>query len=192
VRIIHGDYEIDDDPVRVDRDAVWAFLAGAYWNRSRTRAQFERQLDGAWRVVAAYSDSAASDSAPFDSAPFDSAPFDSAPFDSAPFDSAPFDSAPFDSAPFDSAPAISASLRGFARAVSDGVSIAYLADVFVLPEARGQGLGTALVTAMIEGGPGSGMRWMLHTLDAHGLYARFGFAAPGDRYLERPAGFRPA
>jgi GNAT superfamily N-acetyltransferase len=177
VRIIHGDYEIDDDPVRVDRDAVWAFLAGAYWNRSRTRAQFERQLDGAWRVVAAYSDSAASDSAPFDSAPFDSAPFDSAPFDSA---------------PFDSAPAISASLRGFARAVSDGVSIAYLADVFVLPEARGQGLGTALVTAMIEGGPGSGMRWMLHTLDAHGLYARFGFAAPGDRYLERPAGFRPA
>jgi GNAT superfamily N-acetyltransferase len=76
---------------------------------------------------------------------------------------------------------------GFARAISDGVSLAYLADVFVLPAHRGHGLGTGLVAAMIEDGPGAGFRWMLHTADAHSLYARFGFAAPDHTYLERPA-----
>ena len=43
---------------------------------------------------------------------------------------------------------------GFARAVSDGVDFAYLADVYVEAAARGAGLGTALVRAMIEDGPG--------------------------------------
>jgi GNAT superfamily N-acetyltransferase len=76
---------------------------------------------------------------------------------------------------------------GFARAVSDGVAIAYLADVFVLSEHRGHGVGHALVAAMIEDGPGAGFRWMLHTADAHGLYAKLGFAAPDPTYLERPA-----
>lgn len=76
---------------------------------------------------------------------------------------------------------------GFARAVSDGVALAYLADVFVLPEHRGHGVGNALVAAMIEDGPGASFRWMLHTADAHGLYAKFGFAAPDRTYLERPA-----
>jgi N-acetyltransferase len=74
---------------------------------------------------------------------------------------------------------------GFARAFSDGGS-AYLADVYVLPENRGAGLGKALVAMMIEDGPGAGQRWMLHTSDAHGLYRSFGFAAPDGRYLERP------
>lgn len=78
-------------------------------------------------------------------------------------------------------------MAGFARAVSDGVALAYLADVFVLPEARGTGLGVALVRTMIEGGPGMAFRWMLHTDDAHGLYEKFGFAPAGSRYLERPA-----
>ena len=75
---------------------------------------------------------------------------------------------------------------GFARAFSDGGS-AYLADVYVLPAHRGAGLGKALVATMIEDGPGAGMRWMLHTNDAHGLYRSFGFAAPNGRYLERPS-----
>ena len=39
---------------------------------------------------------------------------------------------------------------GFARAVSDGVAFAYLADVYVLPEARGEGLGKELVRTMID------------------------------------------
>ena len=75
---------------------------------------------------------------------------------------------------------------GFARAVSDGVAFAYLADVYVLPEARGHGLGKELVRTMIDRGPGARFRWTLHTSDAHGLYRQFGFAAPDERYLERP------
>jgi GNAT superfamily N-acetyltransferase len=75
---------------------------------------------------------------------------------------------------------------GFARAVSDGVGFAYLADVFILPDARGGGLGRELVAAMIDRGPGAGFRWTLHTADAHALYARFGFAEPDKRYMERP------
>jgi RimJ/RimL family protein N-acetyltransferase len=75
---------------------------------------------------------------------------------------------------------------GFARASSDGLSRAYLADVYVLPAHRGAGLGKAIVRAMIEDGPGAGLAWMLHTADAHGLYRQFGFAAPDSMYLERP------
>jgi N-acetyltransferase len=74
---------------------------------------------------------------------------------------------------------------GFARAISDD-DHAYLADVFVLPEHRGLGLGKAIVRMMVEDGPGSGLRWMLHTSDAHGLYRQFGFTRPDRRYLERP------
>jgi len=74
---------------------------------------------------------------------------------------------------------------GFARALSDGHALAYLADVYVEPGCRGEGLGVALVEEMIERGPGAGFRWMLHTSDAHGLYERFGFAPPDGRYLER-------
>jgi N-acetyltransferase len=73
---------------------------------------------------------------------------------------------------------------GFARAFGDGGS-AYLADVYVLPEHRGAGLGQAIVRMMIEDGPGAAWRWMLHTSDAHGLYRQFGFARPNGRYMER-------
>lgn len=76
---------------------------------------------------------------------------------------------------------------GFARALSDGVAFAYLADVFVLPGHRGQGVGRALVAEMVEAGPGAEFRWLLHTADAHGLYAGFGFAPPGASLLERPS-----
>jgi GNAT superfamily N-acetyltransferase len=75
---------------------------------------------------------------------------------------------------------------GFARAVSDGVAFAYLADVYVLPHARGAGLGKELVATMIDRGPGAGFRWTLHTADAHGLYGKFGFAEPDSMYMERP------
>ena len=75
---------------------------------------------------------------------------------------------------------------GFARAISDGVDFGYLADVFILPGARGEGLGRELVATMIDRGPGAGFRWSLHTLDAHGLYRKYGFAEPDTRYLERP------
>jgi GNAT superfamily N-acetyltransferase len=79
---------------------------------------------------------------------------------------------------------------GFARIVSDGASIAYLADVYVLAGWRGRGLGTELVRECVEEGPFARTRWVLHTLDMHALYRRFGFGEPGERLMERPA--RPA
>lgn len=136
--VTYRTFELDDDVARVDRDAVWAFLSrDAYWARWRVRADLERQLATAWRVVGAYDDGGAQ--------------------------------------------------VGFARAISDAVSFAYLADVYVLPAARGLGLGAELVRVMIEDGDGATFRWTLHTDDAHDLYARYGFAPPDRTYLERPA-----
>lgn len=81
---------------------------------------------------------------------------------------------------------------GFARAVSDGVAVAYLADVYVDADVRGAGIGRALVEAMIEDGPGSRLRWMLHTKDAHGLYRGYGFHEPDGTYMERSEAAAPA
>ena len=75
---------------------------------------------------------------------------------------------------------------GFCRATGDGVAVMYLADVYVLPDHRGGGLGVELVREMVERGPYASMRWMLHTADAHELYAKLGFGAAGERYMERP------
>lgn len=131
------EFEIDDDRARVDRDVLWEFLSTkAYWGRFRDRDKVERQLEGAWRVVAAYR-------------------------------------------------AADGAMIGYSRAVSDGETQAYLADVFVVEEARGHGVGKALVHAMIEEGPGPYFRWMLHTFDAHDLYRSFGFAEPDTTYMER-------
>ena len=65
---------------------------------------------------------------------------------------------------------------GFARVVTDYVVIAFLADVFVLEEHRGQGLGRWLVE-VVTGLPElqSVRRWLLGTRDAHELYRKFGF-----------------
>jgi GNAT superfamily N-acetyltransferase len=74
---------------------------------------------------------------------------------------------------------------GFSRAISDGYVQSYLADVYVLEEHRGRGLGLELVRFSVEEGPLVGTRWFLHTSDAHDLYRKFGFAEPGERALER-------
>lgn len=133
----HAGYELDDDRDRLDLDLIWSFLSTqAYWFRSRTREQVERQVREAWRVVGVYDPDGGQ--------------------------------------------------VGFARAWSDGVTSAYLSDVFVLAAHRGRGLGAALVEDMVGSGPGSRLRWMLHTADAHALYARFGFAPATRTYLERP------
>jgi GNAT superfamily N-acetyltransferase len=76
---------------------------------------------------------------------------------------------------------------GFARAFTDGASFVYLADVYVLDEYRGRGLGVELVRFMVEEGPLAERRWILHTRDAHDLYRKFGFAEPSERLMERPA-----
>jgi GNAT superfamily N-acetyltransferase len=76
---------------------------------------------------------------------------------------------------------------GFTRtAVVPGMEVAYLYDVYVLDEYRGRGLGTELVRATVDEGPYARHRWLLDTRDAHGLYEKFGFAAPNERLMERP------
>lgn len=74
---------------------------------------------------------------------------------------------------------------GFCRAASDGTSFVYLADVYVLEEYRGRGLGEALVREMIEGSPLSELRWLLHTTNQHPLYRRLGFEEPDYKLMER-------
>jgi GNAT superfamily N-acetyltransferase len=65
---------------------------------------------------------------------------------------------------------------GFARVVTDCATFAWLADVFILEEHRGQGLSKRLVAAILAYPRLQGLRrFMLGTLDAHGLYSQFGF-----------------
>jgi ribosomal protein S18 acetylase RimI-like enzyme len=74
---------------------------------------------------------------------------------------------------------------GFSRAFSDGHVLSYLADVYVLDEHRGRGLGVELVRFSVDEGPLAGTKWFLHTRDAHELYRRFGFQKPSERVMER-------
>lgn len=74
---------------------------------------------------------------------------------------------------------------GFARTVSDGQSFAYLADVYVLPEHRGSGLGIELVREAVDNGPYADRRWLLHTEDAHALYEKLGFVPASRKLMER-------
>jgi GNAT superfamily N-acetyltransferase len=136
-RELSGGFEVDDDPARIDLDAVHDFLSNeAYWARGRPRATVARLIREAHRVVGVYAGERQ---------------------------------------------------VGFARAFTDGVAIAYLADVYVLPEFRGHGLGVELVREMVENGPYAGVKWLLHTTDAHGLYRKFGFDEPSKKVLERRA-----
>jgi ribosomal protein S18 acetylase RimI-like enzyme len=126
-RALPGGFELDDDPARVDIDAVHRFLSEeSYWGRGRSRELVERAIRGSARVVGLYRGDAQ---------------------------------------------------VGFARAVSDGAIVAYLADVYVLAEYRGGGLGFELVRELVDGGPHTGLTWLLHTADAQGLYEKLGFGS---------------
>lgn len=75
----------------------------------------------------------------------------------------------------------------FARVITDAATFAYLADVFVLPAHRGRGHAVQLMDAVVAHPQLQGLRrFMLATLDAHGLYARYGFVAPAkpERLME--------
>jgi GNAT superfamily N-acetyltransferase len=127
-------YELDDDPARIDRGAVQAYLTRSYWAEGRSREVQDALIENAARVVGLYHERRQ---------------------------------------------------VGFTRAISDGHVQSYLADVYVLEEHRGRGLGVELVRFSVEEGPLARTKWYLHTRDAHDLYRRFGFKEPDERALER-------
>jgi GNAT superfamily N-acetyltransferase len=128
-------YELDDNPVRIDREAVHRYLSGeSYWAKGRSKEIQDALIDGAARVVGLYHKGAQ---------------------------------------------------IGFTRTLSDGHAQSYLADVYVLEEHRGRGLGVELVRFSVDEGPFASTKWFLHTSDAHDLYRKFGFAEPGPKALER-------
>jgi GNAT superfamily N-acetyltransferase len=68
---------------------------------------------------------------------------------------------------------------GFARIVTDGSTVGWICDMFILPSHRGKGLGKWLVECMMEHPDVKGLRRiLLNTRDAHNLYKKY-------------AGFRP-
>jgi GNAT superfamily N-acetyltransferase len=76
---------------------------------------------------------------------------------------------------------------GFARVISDYATYAYIADVFVLESYRGHGLGKWLMECIMHHPWLQGLRrWSLATMDAHGLYTKYGFTAlkTPERHME--------
>jgi GNAT superfamily N-acetyltransferase len=76
---------------------------------------------------------------------------------------------------------------GFARVITDRATFAYLADVYVLDEYRGRGLGAWLMEVIIGHPDLQGLRrFMLVTRDAHWLYTKFGFVTvkSPERHME--------
>jgi GNAT superfamily N-acetyltransferase len=77
---------------------------------------------------------------------------------------------------------------GFARVITDYATLAWIADVFIVEEFRGQGLSKWLMEIIIAHPRLQGFRrWILATKDAHGLYEKFGFSElrRPERWMER-------
>jgi GNAT superfamily N-acetyltransferase len=65
---------------------------------------------------------------------------------------------------------------GFARVITDKTTFAYIADVFILENYRGQGLSKQMMAfIMTQPDLKNLRRWLLATRDAHGLYAQYDF-----------------
>ncbi|HZD87024.1 MAG TPA: GNAT family N-acetyltransferase [Gaiellaceae bacterium] len=139
-RALGDGFELDDDPARIDRAAVHAYVGGeSYWARGRSRERQDELIERSDRVVGLFHEERQ---------------------------------------------------IGFARAVDcEAAGFVYLADVYVLEEFRGRGLGVVLVREIVERGPFVERRWVLHTRDMHGLYAKFGFG-PNERLMERSVSSR--
>ena len=77
---------------------------------------------------------------------------------------------------------------GYARAITDHATFAWIADVWIDAPARGQGLGRRMVQWFVDHPRFAGIRRIaLVTADANGVYATLGFHPPlrPDRYVER-------
>jgi len=78
-------------------------------------------------------------------------------------------------------------LAGMARVVTDRATFGWIADVFVDEAHRGRGLGKRIVAYLKSHPDLQGLRRLhLATLDAHDLYAQFGFGplTGADRWME--------
>jgi len=76
----------------------------------------------------------------------------------------------------------------FARVITDKATFAYLADVFVLPAHRGQGLARQMLEALQAHPELQGLRrWLLFTRDMQPLYGKLGWTAipHPERCMER-------
>ena len=68
---------------------------------------------------------------------------------------------------------------GYAKAITDRSTFAYLSDIYVEEEFRGRGLGKWLMECIMKHPELQNLRmWLLHTKDAHGLYRKYGFEQP--------------
>jgi len=76
-------------------------------------------------------------------------------------------------------------LVGFARVISDYATTFYLADVIIDPEYQRPGFGTALVSYVLSRPEYQGLRGILLTKNAHGLYRKFGFELNTERAMIR-------
>ena len=77
---------------------------------------------------------------------------------------------------------------GFARAITDRATFAYLADVYIEEPHRGRGLSKLLLETVLSHPELQGVRrWILGTRDGHGLYRKFGFSEPRrpERWMEK-------
>jgi len=136
VRPLADGFELDDEPARIDREAVHRYLSEeSYWAAGRPREVMDELIATAARVVGLY--------------------------------------------------APDGSQVGFARVVSDGHTVSYLADVYVLERARGRGFGLELVRLAVDEASVANTKFILHTRDMHRLYAKLGFAEPDERLMER-------
>ena len=122
-------YEISNDGMRIDADAVHAYLSRSYWSPGVSRETVSKAIAHSLCVGAFHRGEQV----------------------------------------------------GFARAVTDQATFAWIADVYVLEPHRGRGLARWMMRELLSQPGMRGLRrTMLATLDAHGLYARYGFA-PVDR-----------
>jgi Methylase of polypeptide chain release factors len=72
---------------------------------------------------------------------------------------------------------------GFARVVTDFSTMYWLCDVIIDEEHRGKGLGKKLVGAISNATELIGLRGILRTRDAHGLYEQHGYVKDGDHFM---------
>ncbi|NPV93550.1 MAG: GNAT family N-acetyltransferase [Firmicutes bacterium] len=78
---------------------------------------------------------------------------------------------------------------GFARVVTDYASMYWVADVFIDEGYRGRGLGKRLIGYIVEQEELKGLKGILGTRDAHGLYEQYGFIKDRERFmLRQPSG----